>query len=122
MTVTGPDELVALVAGVLAGRLGELAGEGLGERLEALEVGGREVHADVVGRDRAPAHAEGAAVVEHAGHPVTDLDGLESAAEGLVERALDQPLEPPLEPLESHGAECTERPFTGTFGCDAELP
>jgi FkbM family methyltransferase len=25
--------------------------------------------------------------------PVTDLDGLESAAEGLVERALDQPLE-----------------------------
>ena len=28
------DELVALVAGVLAGGLGELAGEGLGERLK----------------------------------------------------------------------------------------
>ena len=42
-------------------------------------------------------------VVEHARHPMTDLDGLESAAEGLVERALDQPLEPALEPLESHG-------------------
>ena len=33
---------------------------------------------------------------------MTDLDGLESAAEGLVEGALDQPLEPALEPLESH--------------------
>ena len=39
VTVTGPDELVALLAGVLPGGLGELAGEGLGERLEALEVG-----------------------------------------------------------------------------------
>ena len=36
-----PDELVALVLGVRPRRLGQLAGEGLGERLEALEVGGR---------------------------------------------------------------------------------
>ena len=36
------------------------------------------------------------------GGPATDLDGLESAAEGLVEGPLHQPLEPPLEPLESH--------------------
>ena len=103
VTVTGPDEVVALVAGVLPRGLGELAGEGVGERLEALEVGGREVHADVVRRDGAAAHAERAAVVEHADQPVTDLDGLEPAAEGLVEGALDQPLEPALEPLESHG-------------------
>ena len=40
---------------------------------------------------------------------MTDLDGLESAAEGLVEGPLHQPLEPPLEPLESHGRECTEQ-------------
>ena len=102
MTVTGPEELVALVAGVLPGGFGELAGEGVGERLEALGVGGGEVDADVVRRDEAAAHAEGAAVVEHADHAVPDLDGLEPAAEGLVERALDQPLEPALEPLESH--------------------
>ena len=88
VTVTGPDELVALVAGVLAGGLGQLAGEGLGEGAEALEVGRGEVDADVVGRDRSAADPERAAVVEHAGHPVTDLDGLESAAEGLVEACL----------------------------------
>ena len=42
--------------------------------------------------------------------PMTDLDGLESAAEGLVEGALDQPLEPPLEPLESHAESVPSSP------------
>ena len=100
--MTGSEELVALVARVLTGGFGELAGEGIRERREAFGVGRRQVHADVVRCDEPAAHAEVAAVVEHADDPVPDLDGLEPAAEGLVERALDQPLEPPLEPLESH--------------------
>ena len=58
----------------------------------------------LLGATGRPLTPERAAVVEHAGDPVTDLDGLESAAEGLVEGALHQPLEPALEPLESHGA------------------
>ena len=49
--MTGPTKLVALVAGVLAGGLGQLAGQGLGEAAEALEVARRQVHPDVVGRD-----------------------------------------------------------------------
>ena len=44
----GTHELVALLARVLAGELGELPGEGVGERLEAIEVGVGEVDADVV--------------------------------------------------------------------------
>ena len=54
VTVTGPEELVALLAGVLPGGLGQLAGERVGERLEALGVVGGEVDADVVGRDERP--------------------------------------------------------------------
>ena len=41
---------------------------------------------------------------------MTDLDGLESAAEGLVEGPLHQPLEPPLEPLESHAESVPSSP------------
>ena len=36
----GPDEVVALGAGVLPGDLGELPRQGVGEGVEALEVGG----------------------------------------------------------------------------------
>ena len=57
-----PDELVALVPGVLAGRVGELAGERVGVGREALEVVGGEVDDDVVGHDRTPLDAERAAV------------------------------------------------------------
>ena len=106
----GTDELVALVAGVLAGGLGQLPGQRLGEGAEALEVGGGQIHPDVVGRDGTPVHAERPAVVEDARDPMTDLDGLEPAAEGLVEGALDQPLEPPLEPLESHAESVPSNP------------
>ena len=114
VTVTAPDELVALVLGVGARGFGELTRQGFGERGEPLEVGGREVDPDVVGRHRPSADPEGAARVEDPSDPVTDLDGLESAAEGLVEPAFDQPLEPALEPLESHGSECTGGPRRAT--------
>ena len=49
-----------------------------------------------------------------ASDPVTDLDGLESAAEGLVEGALHQPLEPALEPLESHAESVPSSPVGPT--------
>ena len=52
---TGPDEAVALVAGVLAGRLGQLADEGLGEGLRSCSwSAGAEGDGEVVGRDDAP--------------------------------------------------------------------
>ena len=54
-TVTGPDEVVALVAGVLAGLLGQLALEDVGVVVEALDVLRAEAHDEVVGRDRPPA-------------------------------------------------------------------
>ena len=63
-----------------------------------------------------PAHSEGSARVEHVRDPSPDLDGLQPAAEGLVEGALDQPLEPALEPLESHATRSVPvTPFAPTF-------
>ena len=59
------------------------------------------------GATRHAVDAHGALVVEGAGDLVADLDGLQAAAEGLRERALDEALEPALEPLESHETECT---------------
>src|SRR5262249_26980959 len=61
-----------------------------------------EVDPDVVRGHRPAVDAQGAPRVEHPRHAVTDLDGLESAAKGLVEAPFDQPLEPALEPLDSH--------------------
>ena len=63
----GPDEVVALGAGVLPGDLGELTRQGVGEGVEALEVGGCEVDADVVRRDRHPVDPHRALGVERAG-------------------------------------------------------
>src|SRR5262249_1595260 len=76
--------------------------ERLREGPEPFGVGGGEVHADVVGRHVAPGDTQGAARIEFPRDPAPDLDGLQPAAEGLVERTFDQPLEPTLEPLESH--------------------
>ncbi len=100
-------EVVALVAAVLACRVGELAGQRLVEAGEALEVVVRQPDREAVGRDRA-AHAERAAGVHLAAQAAPDLDRLEAAAaEGLGEGAFDQPLKPTLEPLQSHRDDAT---------------
>ena len=97
------DELVALVAGraARAASASSRASASANEAKRSKSAGER--YTPMLLGATGGRYAERAAVVEHAGDPVTDLDGLESAAEGLVEAALDQPLEPALEPLESHG-------------------
>jgi hypothetical protein len=101
----GPQELVPLVTGVLAGGVGELAGQHVGVGREALLVVGGEGDDDVVGNDPDAMNADHASPVERAGDLAADLDRLEAGAEGLGEGAFHQPLEPTLEPLESHRAE-----------------
>ncbi len=101
-TVDRPEELVALVAGVLTGRVGELARQHVDVGGEALEVGGGEVDDEVVGDDPAALHPEDSRGVEGARDLAADLHGLEAAAERLAERPFHQPLKPPLEPLEPH--------------------
>ena len=81
-----PDEVVALVAGVLADRLGELARRARRRSPRSARVSaGARPTAKWLGAT-VPAHAERAAGVELAHEPATDLDGLEAAAEGLARR------------------------------------
>ena len=96
-----PDEVVPLVARVLAHRVLELTLQDIGEPGEPFGVFGREVHGEAVRHDGA-AHAERAPRVDLAHEPVPDLDGLHATAERLGERPFDEPLEPSLEALESH--------------------
>jgi hypothetical protein len=101
----GPQEVVPLVAGMLAGGVGQLARQDVRVGREPRQVVRGERDDDVVGHDPAAPDADHASGVEGAGDLAADLDGLETGAEGLREGPLHQPLEPPLEPLESHRAE-----------------
>ena len=75
----------------------------LREGVEALEIGGREVDAHVVGRDQGAVDAGRHLFVDDAGDAPADLDRLDPAAKRLAEAALDQALEAPLEARQSHG-------------------
>ena len=94
-------EDVLLGAGVLAGRLLELADQGVQEALEAVEVRGRQVDDEGVGRDEA-VDAQAPLEVHLPGHPTADLHRMELAPEGLGEGAVDHALEAPFELLQSH--------------------
>ena len=73
-TFTGPEEVVALAAGVLAGRLDELGLEHVGDLGEALEVLRRELDDEVVRDDPSPLDVDGTLVVHLAHEPPTELD------------------------------------------------
>ena len=98
----GADEVVALVAGVLAHRVGELAvraprGSRRSARVSSADSDTVNSFGTTVPRTPSvrPASISRTSAA-------TDLDGLEAAAERLGEGAFDKPLEPALEPLESH--------------------
>ncbi len=89
-----PSKWYPLVAAVLAGGVGELAGECLVEAGETFEVVAREPDREAIRRDRA-ADTERAAGVHLAAEPAADLDRLQTtAAKRLREGAFDQPLKP----------------------------
>ena len=111
------DEGVALNPRVLAGGVGELAGEGVDEIREAADVGRRERHGEGVGRDEAP-DPHPTVQVHLAGQPAADFDRLEVASKRLGQRALHQTLESLLKLLESHGLpEITGPPRPGGIHC-----
>src|SRR3546814_7543903 len=64
----GPHEAVALVARVLAGGVGQLAGEAVLHALELLEIAGGEGDGEAVGHDGVAPDAERAVVVHLAAH------------------------------------------------------
>ena len=113
-TSTGPDEGVALDLGVLAGGVGELAGERIDEIGEPADVGGREGHGKGIGRDEAP-HTHPPVQVHLAGQPAADLDRLEVASKRLGQRTLHQTLEALLKLLESHGLQEITGPAAPTW-------
>src|SRR5690606_25094080 len=88
-------ERVALVAGVLAGRVGQLAAEAVLHALELVEVTGGEGHDEVVGHERAAADADRAVVVHLPDEATAELDGADPALEGTWEHALHGPLQAP---------------------------
>ena len=96
-----PDEHVLLRAGVLPGRLLQLPDQGVEEALEPVEVGGREVHHERIGRDEA-VDAQPPLEVHLPGEAATDLDRVELTPKRLGESAVDHALEAPFELLESH--------------------
>ena len=95
---------------MLASRVGQLPCESIAKRREALEVVGGERDREVVGRDHA-VHTGGTSGIELSHEPASDLERLETTAERLGERALDEPLEASLEGLETHRSECRWRPL-----------
>ena len=98
----GPDEAVPLLAGVLAGVVGEVTDEGGLQAFEALVVVVGDPHGELVGGDD-PADAHLTAVVHLPDDAPPDLDWLQPAPERLGESALHEPLEPTLELLQPHG-------------------
>ena len=75
----------------------ELLPEGAAERAHALVVGRRQTHRERVRRENAITTDDGSLLVELAPQGGCDLDGLDAAAEGLRERAVDGALETLLE-------------------------
>ena len=97
------QEGVPLVAGVLAGGVGQLSGEGVGDLGEGGVVLGADHHHEGVGDDGAPPDVDGPVDVHLAGEAPADLDRSEAGPEDAREGALDGLLQPLLEPLQPHG-------------------
>ena len=96
-----PDEVVALVAGVLAGRLAELGAQRLLDVGEAGVVARAEVEGEHVGDDAATLDVDAAVVVHLAQQPPAELDRADGAARS-AEHTLDHTLHPVLERLQTH--------------------
>ncbi len=75
----------------------ELFAERPAERAHALVIGRRQMHRERIRRQNAVAAHDGGLLVELAPQGGCDLDGLDAAAEGLGERAVDGALETLLE-------------------------
>src|SRR5690606_33885301 len=103
LDLDGAEEAVALVAGVLAGSVGQLAAQVVLDLGEPLVVGGADAHLERVGRHRAPPDVDRSVVVHLAREAAADLDRAQAAAEHPGEGALDQVLELALEALQAHG-------------------
>ena len=88
--------MVALLAGVLAGRLDQLGLQHVVDVVEARVVPGAEVDREVVGHDAAALDVDGALVVHLPHQPATELDRADGAAR-TTEHALDHTLQAPLQ-------------------------
>ena len=96
------EEVVALAAGVLAGRLDELGLQHVGDVGEALEVLRRELDDEVVGHDPPALDVDGALVVHLAHQPATELDRADVGSRTTGEHASDHTLQAPLQGLHHH--------------------
>ena len=108
LDLDGAHEAVALVPGVLAGGVGQLAAEAVLDALELLEVVVGQRDGEVVGHHGAAADADGAVVVHLAHQPAAQLDRPEPALERPGERALDHALEASFEAADPHRQEVSE--------------
>ena len=112
-----PDELVALLLGVLADHRGELGAQGLGVHRQPLVVVRPQLDGEVVGNHRAPAGDDRRPVVALALQRGRHLDGLHLGLERTREGAAHQAVEPPLEAVhDAHAhllARSGDRPACG---------
>ena len=94
-------EVVALLAGVLAGRLDELGLQHVVDVVEAGQVARAELDLEVVGHDPPALDVDGALVVHLPHQPPPELDGADGGARP-TEHALDHTLQAPLQRLQTH--------------------
>ena len=97
-----PHEVVALLAGVLAGRLDELGLQHVVDVVEAGEVAGTEVDVEVVGHDAPALDVDRALLVHLPDQPPPELDRPDRRAR-TTEHALDHTLQASLQRLQTHG-------------------
>ena len=98
-------ERVALVTGVLAGRVAELPLEAVLHALELREVAGRQGHGEGVGHHGAASYPDRPVVVHLPHQPPPELHRTQAALERAGERTLHHALEAALEPPDSHRRE-----------------
>src|SRR5690606_26574401 len=96
-----PEEVVALLAGVLAAGLDQLGAEGGFDVGEPVMVVAGEVHHELVGHDSIAFDVDGAVVVHLADEPAAELDRANGVA-GTPEHALDHTLQAAFESLHTH--------------------
>jgi hypothetical protein len=102
---------VALLPGVVPGRVGERAPQALLDLDELLVVLGAERDREVVGGRHLTPHVHRALVVHLPHEPPPELDRTQRGLEGPGEDALHHALESALEALQSHG----RRYYPGTL-------